>query len=195
METGALVSKNLTIDSTYFKLSNTGKITSITSDLKKLVMESGKITGYKADGTQSAALEIGDGYFNIIGKLALNGHVGVNGTADYIKSIAYTSTSIVTSATATGLQQTGSFLTGLGFPSGGLVTTDTLYYMNQYGTASYATVVTGVTFPTYNPTTANALTQVPVYSFTSGFFDVPNFLDITRGQMIATDGLISEVIG
>ena len=134
-------------------------------------------------------------HFNIIGKLALNGHVGVNGTADYIKSIAYTSTSIVTSATATGLQQTGSFLTGLGFPSGGLVTTDTLYYMNQYGTASYATVVTGVTFPTYNPTTGNALTQVPVYSFTSGFFDVPNFLDITRGQMIATDGLISEVIG
>lgn len=195
METGALVSKNLTIDSTYFKLSNTGKITSITSDLKKLVMESGRITGYKADGTQSAALEIGDGYFNIIGKLALNGHVGVNGTADYIKGINYTSTSIVTSATATGLQQTGSFLTGLGFPTGGLVSTDTLYYMNQYGTASYATVVTGVTFPTYNPTTANALTQVPVYSFTSGFFDVPNFLDITRGQMIATDGLISEVIG
>ena len=64
--TGALTSKNLTIDSTYFKLNNTGKITSITADGRKLEMNMGKITGYKVDGTQSAALEIGDGYFNII---------------------------------------------------------------------------------------------------------------------------------
>lgn len=89
LETGALVSKNLTIDSQYFKLSNTGKITSITEDGRKLVMERGKITGYKTDGTESAALEIGDGYFNIIGKLALNGVVGVSGATSFVKDVGY----------------------------------------------------------------------------------------------------------
>lgn len=87
--TGALTSKNLTIDSTYFKLNNTGKITSITADGRKLEMDMGKITGYKVDGTQSAALEIGDGYFNIIGKLALNGVVGVSGATSFVKGITY----------------------------------------------------------------------------------------------------------
>lgn len=85
--TGALTSKNLTIDSTYFKLNNTGQITSITADGRKLVMNMGRITGYKTDGTQSAALEIGDGYFNIIGKLALNGVVGESGSTSFVKSL------------------------------------------------------------------------------------------------------------
>lgn len=85
--TGALRSKNLTIDSTYFKLANDGKITSITADGRKLEMNMGKITGYKVDGTQSAALEIGDGYFNIVGKLALNGVVGVSGNTSFVKGL------------------------------------------------------------------------------------------------------------
>lgn len=85
--TGALRSTNLTIDSTYFKLANDGKITSITADGRKLEMNMGKITGYKVDGTQSAALEIGDGYFNIVGKLALNGVVGVSGATSFVKSL------------------------------------------------------------------------------------------------------------
>lgn len=84
---GALRSKNLTIDSTYFKLANDGKITSITADGRKLEMNMGKITGYKVDGTQSAALEIGDGYFNIVGKLALNGVVGVSGNTSFVKGL------------------------------------------------------------------------------------------------------------
>lgn len=87
LATGALRSTNLTIDSTYFKLANDGKITSITADGRKLEMNMGKITGYKVDGTQSAALEIGDGYFNIIGKLALNGVVGVSGSTSFVKSL------------------------------------------------------------------------------------------------------------
>lgn len=87
LATGALRSTNLTIDSTYFKLANDGKITSITADGRKLEMNMGKITGYKVDGTQSAALEIGDGYFNIIGKLALNGVVGVSGATSFVKSL------------------------------------------------------------------------------------------------------------
>lgn len=96
LATGALTSKNLTIDSTYFKLDNTGKITSITADGRKLEMNMGKITGYKVDGTQSAALEIGDGYFNIIGKLALNGVVGVSGNTSFVKSLTYDETELGT---------------------------------------------------------------------------------------------------
>lgn len=92
--TGALRSTNLTIDSTYFKLANDGKITSITADGRKLEMNMGKITGYKVDGTQSAALEIGDGYFNIIGKLALNGVVGVSGSTSFVKALDYTEESL-----------------------------------------------------------------------------------------------------
>lgn len=98
--TGALTSKNLTIDSTYFKLNNTGKITSITADGRKLEMNMGKITGYKVDGTQSAALEIGDGYFNIVGKLALNGVVGVSGSTSFVKDIDYDSASLGNVCTA-----------------------------------------------------------------------------------------------
>lgn len=89
LATGALSSKNLTIDSTYFKLKNNGEITSMTADGRKLIMNMGKITGYKVDGTQSAALEIGDGYFNIVGKLALNGVAGVSGATSFVKGIDY----------------------------------------------------------------------------------------------------------
>ena len=193
LATGALTSKNLTIDSTYFKLSNTGKITSITSDNKKLVMESGKITGYKADGTESAALEIGDGYFNIVGKLALNGNVGVSGTNEYIKGINYTSQQLVTSLTTTGILSTGNFVSSVSQFSG-IVTTDTLYYMNQYGTASYTTIVVGVTFPTYTFNQSAAVTGVPSYTANASMFDIPNFLSgIVKGTITSKYGLVTEI--
>ena len=102
--TGALRSTNLTIDSTYFKLANDGKITSITADGRKLEMNMGKITGYKVDGTQSAALEIGDGYFNIVGKLALNGVVGVSGSTSFVKGIDYQSETLGNVCTAIGTE-------------------------------------------------------------------------------------------
>lgn len=193
LATGALTSKNLTIDSTYFKLSNTGKITSITSDNKKLVMESGKITGYKADGTESAALEIGDGYFNIVGKLALNGNVGVSGTNEYIKGINYTSQQLVTSLTTTGILSTGNFVSSVA-QINGIVTTDTLYYMNQYGTASWTTIVVGVTFPTYTFNQSAAVTGVPSYTANASFFDIPNFLSgIVKGTITSKYGLVTEI--
>lgn len=193
LATGALTSKNLTIDSTYFKLSNTGKITSITSDNKKLVMESGKITGYKADGTESAALEIGDGYFNIVGKLALNGNVGVSGTNEYIKGINYTSQQLVTSLTTTGVLSTGNFVSSVS-QFNGIVTTDTLYYMNQYGTASYTTIVVGVTFPTYTFNQSAAVTGVPSYTANASMFDIPNFLSgIIKGTITSKYGLVTEI--
>lgn len=100
LTTGALSSKKFSIDSTYFKLAEDGKITSITSDGKKLVMEKGTITGFRANGTQSAKLEIGDGLFNIVGKLALNGVVGVSGSTSFVKGINYEEASLGNICTA-----------------------------------------------------------------------------------------------
>lgn len=100
LTTGALSSKKFSIDSTYFKLAEDGKITSITSDGKKLVMEKGTITGFRANGTQSAKLEIGDGLFNIVGKLALNGVVGVSGSTSFVKGIDYEEASLGNICTA-----------------------------------------------------------------------------------------------
>lgn len=88
LATGALKSNNLTIESTNFKLASDGKITSIASDGHVIVIDKGIITGYKTDGTTvSAQLEVGEGYFNIIGKLALNGVVGVSGQTSFVKSL------------------------------------------------------------------------------------------------------------
>lgn len=194
LATGALVSKNLTIDSTYFKLSNTGKITSITSDNKKLVMESGKITGYKADGTESAALEIGDGYFNIVGKLALNGNVGVSGEQSFIKDLMATTTSVLTGLTTTGALSTGNFVSSVN-QFNGIVSTDTLYYMNQYGTTSWATIVVGVTFPTYTFNQSAAVTGVPTYSASSYLFDMMTAQTswIVKGKVKSQYGIITEI--
>ena len=94
LSTGALSSKKFSIDSQYFKLAEDGKITSITSDGKKLVLEKGTITGFRVNGTQSAKLEIGEGLFNIVGKLALNGVVGVSGNTSFVKGISYESASL-----------------------------------------------------------------------------------------------------
>ena len=192
LATGALVSKNLTIDSTYFKLSNTGKITSITSDNKKLVMESGKITGYKADGTQSAALEIGNGYFNIIGEIAMNGNVGVSGTNQYIKEIQTTSVQLAQYTTQTGSLTSDNFVKSV-TSFNGIVSTDTLYYVNQYGTTSWATVVTGVTFPIYTFNQAAAVTGIPSYTTYTRTFDLPNFQGITKGTVTSKYGIVTEV--
>lgn len=106
LATGALTSDNLTIDSTYFKLSNTGKITSINADGHKIEIENGVITGYYDDGeTVSSQLEVGNGYFNIIGKLALNGVVGVSGATSFVKGIDYEETTLANVVTSFQSQQ------------------------------------------------------------------------------------------
>lgn len=104
LTTGALSSKKFSIDSTYFQLSDTGTITSIAQDGKKIVVDKGTITGYKSNGQLSAKLEIGNGYFNIVGKLALNGVVGVSGSTSFVKSINYEDTSLGNVVTAMGSQ-------------------------------------------------------------------------------------------
>ena len=89
LSTGALKSKKFSIDSTYFQLSDTGTITSIAQDGKKIVVDKGTITGFKSNGQLSAKLEIGDGYFNIAnGQLAIQGVVGVSGSTSFVKSLS-----------------------------------------------------------------------------------------------------------
>lgn len=89
LQTGKLESKKLSIDSTYFQLSEAGAITSISQDGKKIVVDKGTITGYKSNGDLSAKLEIGDGYFNIAnGVLAIQGVVGVSGSTSFVKELS-----------------------------------------------------------------------------------------------------------
>lgn len=90
LSTGALSSKKFSIDSTYFQLSETGTITSIAQDGKKIVVDKGTITGYKSNGQLSAKLEIGDGCFNIAnGVLKIQGVEGVSGSTSFVKDLSY----------------------------------------------------------------------------------------------------------
>ena len=88
LATGALESKKFSINSTYFQLSETGTITSIAQDGKKIVVDKGTITGYQPNGQVSAKLEVADGCFNIAqGVLKIQGVEGVSGNTSFIKSI------------------------------------------------------------------------------------------------------------
>lgn len=95
LSTGALSSKKFSIDSTYFQLSEGGTITSIATDGKKMVFDKGTIIGYKSNGTESARLEIGDGFFNIAnGELTIKGVKGVSGSTSFVKGISYENISL-----------------------------------------------------------------------------------------------------
>lgn len=88
LATGALESKKFSINSTYFQLSETGTITSIAQDGKKIVVDKGTITGYQPNGQVSAKLEVADGCFNIAqGVLKIQGVEGVSGSTSFVKSI------------------------------------------------------------------------------------------------------------
>ena len=88
LATGALESKKFSINSTYFQLSETGTITSIAQDGKKIVVDKGTITGYQPNGQVSAKLEVADGCFNIAqGILKIQGVEGVSGNTSFIKGI------------------------------------------------------------------------------------------------------------
>lgn len=152
LATGALTSDNLTIDSTYFKLDNNGKITSITSDGRKLEMNMGKITGYKVDGTQSAALEIGDGYFNIVGKLALNGVVGVSGSTSFVKGINYEEYKLGTWETVVIDEPTSVTLSGGSVSLSGCSTQSTSTYIDWWVSidGQSARISGSVSFPSFN---------------------------------------------
>lgn len=90
LATGALESKKFSINSTYFQLSESGTITSIAQDGKKIVVDKGTITGYQPNGQVSAKLEVADGCFNIAqGVLKIQGVEGVSGNTSFVKGIDY----------------------------------------------------------------------------------------------------------
>ena len=171
LSTGEMTAGALTIDSPYFDLDENGKITSTGTDGKKLTIDKAVISGYKADGTLSASLEIGDGLFNIAhGALAIQGYVGVTGAINEISSITpfpETFLDTVGITTSQSLFLTSATLTGGGGTyNQGLFSTQYITYMTPYGTQASATIVTGwqlqpsvtYTAPTLNTQTANALT-------------------------------------
>lgn len=194
LATGALSSKNLTIDSTYFKLKNDGEITSMTADGRKLVMNMGKITGYKTNGTQSAALEIGDGYFNIIGKLALNGVVGVSGSTSFVKGISYENASL------------GNVVTGSSGLSFGDLTDVSLNSSTSYHTVNFT--VTGnvpsgggyvslsgsasVPDTTYSIQKSTATHQV-ISSVSTTNINYAKAVTASTGSINSADGLIQSI--
>jgi len=159
----SLTAGRLVITSGNFQLDEYGNITATGANLsgtltagtdtgKKIVIANGVLTGYSA-GVEQASLNIADGQFNIIGKLALNGNVGVSGIGSYVKNIDYMTLNIPklnpTSATANfvkdfTLSVSGGVLTADNYLNTNTsLTTTTLTYKNSYGTTSYQTVVTG----------------------------------------------------
>lgn len=95
LSTGALESKKFSVNSTYFQLSESGTITSIAQDGKKIVVDKGTITGYQPNGQVSAKLEVADGCFNIAqGVLKIQGVEGVSGSTSFVKGIDYTEETI-----------------------------------------------------------------------------------------------------
>lgn len=194
LATGALTSKNLTIDSTYFKLRNDGQITSMTADGRKLIMNMGKITGYKVDGTQSAALEIGDGYFNIIGKLALNGVVGVSGATSFVKSIAYEEASLGNIVTGgrdvtvvTGISQGSASASA----SGTISFSGTCVVDGKTGTCSgtaYANLPVSVSITGFNPITSRV-----VEVGNTANIKYAKAVSASTGAINSADGLIQSI--
>jgi hypothetical protein len=171
LSTGEMTAGALTIDSPYFDLDENGKITSTGTDSKKLTIDKAVISGYKADGTLSASLEIGDGLFNIAnGALAIQGYVGVTGSIQGVASITPIQESFIDSVSITTPQSL--FLTSATLSGGGCTynqgyfSTNTIQYMTPSGYPSSATFVTGwslqpgvtYTSPTLTTQTANALT-------------------------------------
>lgn len=165
LSTGEMTANALTIDSPYFDLDDTGKITSTGSDGKKITIDKAVINGYKADGTLSASLEVGEGLFNIAaGKLAIQGNVGVDGMVTAVENVLTIQLNTVSSATLTTVPTnvvgSASLTNGSISQFGGNVSTTQITYQNAWGSTSTTTVVTGVTFPTvtYNPPVLNTVT-------------------------------------
>lgn len=217
----SLTAGRLVITSGNFRLDEYGNITATGANLsgtltagtdtgKKIVIANGVLTGYSA-GVEQASLNIADGQFNIIGKLALNGNVGVSGSGSYVKNIEYMTLNIPkldpTSATANfvkdfTLSVSGGVLTADSYLNTNTsLTTTTLTYKNQYGTTSYHTVVTGwnkswskpsisAVSVSHTNTTGTAVTSTGLQQ-TYTQYKVPT--NITLGTIVSKYGIISSM--
>jgi phage minor structural protein len=175
LSNGALMSKNLTIESPFFKLSNTGEITSIATDGRKMIFDKGSITGFKTNGIQSAKLEIGDGYFNIVGRLALNGVVGVSGSTSFVKGINYEDARLA------------NVLTGYNSMSFNQFNSATLSSTANSRTAS-GNISTSITVPKDGGT---VYINAP---FTISYTDTQYSLNVNTGPSTVINGLSSQNI-
>lgn len=217
----SLTAGRLVITSGNFRLDEYGNITATGANLsgtltagtdtgKKIVIANGVLTGYSA-GVEQASLNIADGQFNIIGKLALNGNVGVSGSGSYVKNIEYMTLNIPklnpTSATANfvkdfTLSVSGGVLTADNYLNTNTsLTTTTLTYKNSYGTTSYQTVVTGwnkvwskpsisAVSVSHTNTTGTAVTSTGLQQ-TYTQYKVPT--NITLGTIVSKYGIISSM--
>ena len=217
----SLTAGRLVITSGNFRLDEYGNITATGANLsgtltagtdtgKKIVIADGVLTGYSA-GVEQASLNIADGQFNIIGKLALNGNVGVSGRGSYVKNIEYMTLNIPklnpTSATANfvkdfTLSVSGGVLTADNYLNiNTSLTTTTLTYKNSYGTTSYQTVVTGwnkfwskpsisAVSVSHTNTTGTAVTSTGLEQ-TYTQYKVPT--NITLGTIVSKYGIISSM--
>ena len=217
----SLTAGRLVITSGNFRLDEYGNITATGANLsgtltagtdtgKKIVIANGVLTGYSA-GVEQASLNIADGQFNIIGKLALNGNVGVSGSGSYVKNIEYMMLNIPklnpTSATANfvkdfSLSVSGGVLTADSYlTTNTSLTTTTLTYKNSYGTTSYQTVVTGwnkfwskpsisAVSVSHTNTTGAAVTSTGLEQ-TYTQYKVPT--NITLGTIVSKYGIISSM--
>lgn len=217
----SLTAGRLVITSGNFRLDEYGNITATGANLsgtltagtdtgKKIVIANGVLTGYSG-GVEQASLNIADGQFNIIGKLALNGNVGVSGSGSYVKNIEYMTLNIPklnpTSATANfvkdfTLSVSGGVLTADNYLNTNTsLRTTTLTYKNQYGTTSYQTVVTGwsqfwskpsisAVSVSHTNTTGTAVTSTGLEQ-TYTQYKVPT--NITLGTIVSKYGIISSM--
>jgi hypothetical protein len=172
-------------------------------------MNMGRITGYKVDGTQSAALEIGDGYFNIIGKLALNGVVGVSGSTSFVKSLTTEEYEIGTQTTETVYEPTSVSLIGGSVSLSGCSTQQTSVYVsgswyidgsikNVSGNLSLPAIsLTGTpsfTAPTANLNTSpKTITQFSPKYEASGVVKALKTVSANTGAINSADGLIQSI--
>lgn len=205
LQTGKLESKKLSIDSTYFQLSEAGAITSISQDGKKIVVDKGTITGYKSDGNLSAKLEIGDGYFNIAnGVLAIQGVVGVTGKTDFIKSLQSEEYELGTQEQKVIQEPTGVTLTGGSVSLSGCTTQQATVQIQGYVTIDgKSTYLTGsINMPSINLQGTPGFTA-PTGSLTHGTAVVnqfnPSFIAGSQVKAVksvaATTGSINSQYG
>ena len=199
-------SNRLVINSTNFKLSADGTIQATNATLsgtviagsdnlgtkKKIVIENGEITGYN-QGVQQAKLEIGNGLFNIIGKLALNGVVGVSGLTSFVKDITFQNTSL--GNVLTGFM-TAQVVTGLGslILSGSATASGNITVSGMVG-GQYTTMSGNVSLPVHSnyyvsgsPTTA----WFP-HSVTQNTLEYVKAVKGDMGAIQSADGLIQAI--
>ena len=164
-----------------------GRFASVGNKTKDtIIIDEGVITGISGDTGTTTSLEIGDGYFNINGKLALNGNVGKNGAISVVKDLKMIDVKPTKGSFLTDVRIQGSIpqlTSGSCTPQ-----KTTLNYTDWSGLHKTMQVVTGIAYtspkltasmPSLEKSTAEAVTStnVPAKVATGGGTNVYYFTD------------------